>query len=385
MADNITIAPNQAELERQFAFVNSMIERYRSSAISMVNTAALQMNWEIGQYISMQLKSARWGTKIVSDLADYLKRTNPKQRGFGKRHLYNMVKFYDTYSAKPFLNTLSNLHLPEFAQSRIAQLETPSKSVTNEIVQLGIAQLEEDLQPLPKLLSIIPFTSHIEIMNRCRSDEERIFYMLYARHQGLKTEELRRCIVNQTFSSLMDKEKMLSPKLLDEYPQSEFMLKDKAIVDFLNLPQEHNEHHLHKGLLEHMKAFILELGKDFLFIESEFGVQVGGSTKRIDLLFFHRALQCLVAIELKAVDFQPEFVGKMDMYLEALDRDVKRDNENPSIGIILCPSADRSMVEYTLSRSLSPTMIAEYQRKLIPQQVLKKSLEEYCSFLQENK
>ena len=385
MADNITIAPNQAELERQFAFVNSMIERYRSSAISMVNTAALQMNWEIGQYISMQLKSARWGTKIVSDLADYLKRTNPKQRGFGKRHLYNMVKFYDTYSAKPFLNTLSNLHLPEFAQSRIAQLETPSKSVTNEIVQLGIAQLEEDLQPLPKLLSIIPFTSHIEIMNRCRSDEERIFYMLYARHQGLKTEELRRCIVNQTFSSLMEKEKMLSPKLLDEYPQSEFMLKDKAIVDFLNLPQEHNEHHLHKGLLEHMKAFILELGKDFLFIESEFGVQVSGSTKRIDLLFFHRALQCLVAIELKAVDFQPEFVGKMDMYLEALDRDVKRDNENPSIGIILCPSADRSMVEYTLSRSLSPTMIAEYQRKLIPQQVMKKSLEEYCSFLQENK
>ena len=385
MADNITIAPNQAELERQFAFVNSMIERYRSSAISMVNTAALQMNWEIGQYISMQLKSARWGTKIVSDLADYLKRINPKQRGFGKRHLYNMVKFYDTYSAKPFLNTLSNLHLPELVQSRIAQLETPSKSVTNEIVQLGIAQLEEDLQPLPKLLSIIPFTSHIEIMNRCRSDEERIFYMLYARHQGLKTEELRRCIVNQTFSSLMDKEKMLSPKLLDEYPQSEFMLKDKAIVDFLNLPQEHNEHHLHKGLLEHMKAFILELGKDFLFIESEFGVQVGGSTKRIDLLFFHRALQCLVAIELKAVDFQPEFVGKMDMYLEALDRDVKRDNENPSIGIILCPSADRSMVEYTLSRSLSPTMIAEYQRKLIPQQVLKKSLEEYCSFLQENK
>ena len=385
MADNITIAPNQAELERQFAFVNSMIERYRSSAISMVNTAALQMNWEIGQYISMQLKSARWGTKIVSDLADYLKRINPKQRGFGKRHLYNMVKFYDTYSAKPFLNTLSNLHLPELVQSRIAQLEMPSKSVTNEIVQLGIAQLEEDLQPLPKLLSIIPFTSHIEIMNRCRSDEERIFYMLYARHQGLKTEELRRCIVNQTFSSLMDKEKMLSPKLLDEYPQSEFMLKDKAIVDFLNLPQEHNEHHLHKGLLEHMKAFILELGKDFLFIESEFGVQVGGSTKRIDLLFFHRALQCLVAIELKAVDFQPEFVGKMDMYLEALDRDVKRDNENPSIGIILCPSADRSMVEYTLSRSLSPTMIAEYQRKLIPQQVMKKSLEEYCSFLQENK
>ena len=138
---------------------------------------------------------------------------------------------------------------------------------------------------------------------------------------------------------------------------------------------------MHSGLLEHMKEFILELGKDFLFVESEYGVQVGGSVKRIDLLFYHRALQCLVAIELKTTDFQPEFVGKMDMYLEALDRDVKRENENPSIGIILCPSADRSMVEYTLSRSLSPTMIAEYQRKLIPLDVMQKSLDEYCSFL----
>ena len=380
MADNITIVPNQAELERQFAFVNSMIERYRSSAISMVNTAALQMNWEIGQYISMQLKSSKWGAKVVGDLADYLKRQNPRRRGLSKRNLYNMVKFYDVYSRPIFIDRISQLNIKEFVQLPTAHIQDTT------IVQLPTAQLETTSNtPIPALLTITTFTNHVEIMNRCRSDEERIFYMLYARHQGLKTEELRRCIVNQTFSSLMDKEKMLSPKLLDEYPQSEFMLKDKAIVDFLNLPQEHNEHHLHKGLLEHMKAFILELGKDFLFIESEFGVQVGGSTKRIDLLFFHRALQCLVAIELKAVDFQPEFVGKMDMYLEALDRDVKRDNENPSIGIILCPSADRSMVEYTLSRSLSPTMIAEYQRKLIPQEVMKKSLEEYCAFLQRNK
>ena len=380
MAENITIVPNQSELETQFAFVNSLIERYRSSAIAMVNTTALQMYWEIGQYISLQLKSSRWGTKVVGDLADYLKRQNPRRRGLSKRNLYNMVKFYDVYSRSIFIDRISQLNINEIVQLPTAQFQDTT------IVQLPTAQIETTSnKPIPALLTITTFTNHVEIMNRCRSDEERIFYILYARHQGLKTEELRRCIVNQTFSTLMDKEKMLSPRLLADYPQSEFMLKDKAVVDFLNLPQKHNEHHLHKGLLEHMKAFILELGKDFLFIESEFGVQVGGSTKRIDLLFFHRALQCLVAIELKAVDFQPEFVGKMDMYLEALDRDVKRDNENPSIGIILCPSADRSMVEYTLSRSLSPTMIAEYQRKLIPKEVMKKSLEEYCAFLKENK
>ncbi len=385
MENDMTIVPNQAELERQFEFVNSLIERHRSTAIALVNAEAIQMYWDIGQYISLQLQSARWGANVVGDLADYLKRQNPKRRGFGKRHLYNMVRFYDTYSSESFYQIFNSLQIPEFVQSGIAQIESADKSNIHAIVQSGIAQLEAEAKPLPNLLTIIPFTGHIEIMNRCRTDEERIFYMLYARHQGLKTEELRRCIVNQTFSSLMDSEKMMSPKLLAEYPQSEFMLKDKAVVDFLNLPKVHNEHHLHRGLLEHMKAFILELGKDFLYVDSEFGVQVGGSIKRIDLLFFHRALQCLVAIELKAVDFQPEFVGKMDMYLEALDRDVKRDNENPSIGIILCPSADKSMVEYTLSRSLSPTMIAEYQRKLIPQEVMKKSLEEYCTFLKENK
>lgn len=362
MKQEITIIPNQVELEKQFEHVNSLIEQHRSSAIAKVNTEALQANWEVGQYISMQLKSSRWGTKVVSDLADYLKRQNPKRRGFGKRHLYNMVKFYETYSKGEFRNVAERLRLPE-------------------IVQSPIAQFGEAMPVMPNVLTLVPFTSHLEIMNRCRTDEERIFYMLYAAHQRLKTEELRRCIVNQTYSLLMDKDKMLSPKMVAEYPNTEFMLKDRAFIDFLNLPTKHNEHHLHKGLLEHMKEFILELGKDFLFVDSEYGVQVGGSTKRIDLLFYHRALQCLVAIELKAVDFQPEFVGKMDMYLEALDRDVKRENENPSIGIILCPSADRSMVEYTLNRSLSPTMVAEYQQKLIPQEVMKKSLEEYCSFL----
>lgn len=380
MENDIQIVPSGNELQKQFEFVNSLIERHRSSAIALVNNEAMQMYWDIGQYISSQLKSAHWGTKVVSDLADYLKRQNPKRRGFSKRNLYNMVKFYDTYSRPLFIDRISQLNVSDFVQLPTAQKKD------NAIVQLGTAQLESPHnQQIPSLLTFTTFTNHVEIMNRCRNDEERIFYILYARHQGLKTEELRRCIINQTFASLMDKEKMMSPKLLADYPQAEFMLKDKAVIDFLNLPKTHNEHHLHQGLLEHMKAFILELGKDFLFVESEFGVQVGGSTKRIDLLFFHRALQCLVAIELKAIDFQPEFVGKMDMYLEALDRDVKRDNENPSIGIILCPSADRSMVEYTLNRSLSPTMIAEYQRKLIPQEVMKKSLEEYCAFLKSNK
>ncbi|MBQ2363584.1 MAG: DUF1016 family protein [Bacteroidaceae bacterium] len=391
MEKDITIIPNLTQLEKQFEYVNSLIEQHRSSAIAKVNMEALQTNWEVGQYISQQLKSAHWGAKVVSDLADYLKRMNPRRKGYGKRNLYNMVSFYETYSSESFLGFIGNLHLDDLVQLPLSQLKAHAQ---NEIVQSVTAQSEggaivqstpaQFKLPFPAILAITSFTNHIEILNRCKSNEERVFYMLYSYRERLKSRELRRCIVSQTYSTLLDKDKMLSPQLLRDYPRSEYLLKDKAVVDFLGLPAKHNEHQLHKGLLEHMKEFILELGKDFLFVDSEYGVQVGGSTKRIDLLFYHRALQCLVAIELKAVDFRPEFVGKMDMYLEALDRDVKRDNENPSIGIILCPSADRSMVEYTLSRSLSPTMVAEYQRKLIPQEVMRKSLEEYCSFLKDN-
>lgn len=391
MEKDITIIPNLTQLEKQFEYVNSLIEQHRSSAIAKVNLEALQTNWEVGQYISQQLKSAHWGAKVVSDLADYLKRMNPRRKGYGKRNLYNMVSFYETYSSESFLGFIGDLHLDDLVQLPLAQSKAHGQ---NEIVQSMTAQSEGGAivqstpaqfeLPFPAILAITSFTNHIEILNRCKSNEERVFYMLYSYRERLKSRELRRCIVSQTYSTLLDKDKMLSPQLLRDYPRSEYLLKDKAVVDFLGLPAKHNEHQLHKGLLEHMKEFILELGKDFLFVDSEYGVQVGGSTKRIDLLFYHRALQCLVAIELKAVDFRPEFAGKMDMYLEALDRDVKRDNENPSIGIILCPSADRSMVEYTLSRSLSPTMVAEYQRKLIPQEVMRKSLEEYCSFIKDN-
>ena len=376
----LSVGEASGDLETQFEYVNSIIERHRTMAISMVNKEALLVNWEVGQYISAQLQTSHWGAKIVSELADYLKRQNPRRRGYSKRNLYNMVKFYELYSDSQFEELTKTLGLNEFVQLATAQIVTTSN------VQLPTAQMPSIAQPkMPEILSITTFTNHVEIFNRCKTYDERMFYMLYAAHQRLNAMELRRCIVNQTYASLMEKDKMLSPKMLAEYPNAELMLKDKTFIDFLNLPAKHNERHIHKGLLEHMKEFILELGKDFLFVDSEFGVTVGGSTKRIDLLFFHRALQCLVAIELKTVDFQPEFVGKMDMYLEALDRDVKRENENPSIGIILCPSADRSMVEYTLSRSLSPTMVAEYRRKLIPQEVMKKSLDEYCTYLKDVK
>ena len=160
MEQDITIVLSQEDLEKQFEYINSLIEQHRSSAISKVNTEVLLTNWEVGQYISLQLKSSRWGTKVVSELADYLKRMNPRRRGFGKRNLYNMVKFYELYSTPDFPSLTKSLKLDEF-------------------VQLPTALLSKDgSTQMPALLSITTFTNHVEIINRCKSYEERVFYML---------------------------------------------------------------------------------------------------------------------------------------------------------------------------------------------------------------
>jgi len=296
--------------------------------------------------------------------------------------LYNMVTFYDKYSTPEFCEIAKSLTNSLFVQHKTQSeiMQMPSAQMARpEIVQMPSAQMV--FTPLPTILTLTTFSNHLEILNRTHSYQESIFYMLYAAQQQLTTKELRRSIVTQTYGSIMSKEKQFTPAMLTQYPGASFLFKDRLILDFLNLPYDFIEPQLHGGILENMKDFILELGKDYVFIGSEYPVKVGGSTKRIDLLFYNRALHCLTAVELKAVDFQAEFVSKMDMYLEALDRDVKKADENPSIGIILCPSIDKTMAEYTLSRSLSPTMVSEYQRKLIPRDILVKSLHDYCRFL----
>jgi RecB family endonuclease NucS len=152
--------------------------------------------------------------------------------------------------------------------------------------------------------------------------------------------------------------------------------KDSYVFEFLNLPDPHSESDLQRGLVRQMKNFILELGKDFLFIGEEYKLQVGNSDFYIDLLFYHRGLQCLVAFELKADKFKPDHLGQLNFYLEALDRDVKKPNENPSIGVLLCKDKDSEVVEYALSRSLSPTMVSEYKTQLPDKKLLQQKLHE---------
>lgn len=367
--------------EKSFEEVRSIIVTHRSAASRGVNTESILMSWKVGSYISARLQSNEWGSKVVTELSEYLRIQDPTLKGYSRRNLYNMVAFYEAYSSPKFSELGQKLLGDKIKQIQNAQIvQMPSAQLPAEpskIVQFKTAQLALP----PQILFLTTFSNHVEIINRCKSNEERLFYILYSYKENLKYKELQRCIQNDTYSTLLGDKKNISKGLKEIYPKAEILFKDTAFVDFLNLPQKHTESKLKNGLIENMKKFVLELGKDFIFMESEYPVKVGGSTFKIDLLFYHRGLQCLVAIELKTKSFKPEHLGQLEFYLEALDRDVKRSNENPSIGILLCPSADHSVVEYAMSRSLSPTMVTEYKRLLIPKDVVAKNLNEYCSFV----
>ena len=362
--------------KKSFLQILDIIRAHRARALASVNVEFLLSRWEIGAYLSAKIKTEGWGQATIDSLVDYIHANAPDERGFGRSSLYNMVALVEIFSAPDFVELVAR-HGDAIVQPAAAQLALPPASTeAAQIVQSAIGQFP----PMPSVLALTTFTCLLEIMNRTKTAQERLFYIVYAHRENLRKMELRRCLVNDTYSTLLGGDKKnLSAALKRLYPSAPVMFKDAALVDFLNLPERHRENQLHKGIVDHIKQFILELGKDFLFVDEEYALQVGGKCFRSDLLFYHRGLQCLVAIELKARDFRPSDMGQLEFYLEALDRDVKRANENPSIGILLCKNADRSVVEYALSRTMSPAMVAEYKRMLIPKEVLQKTFDDYLA------
>lgn len=355
--------------EHQFGEVVDIILQHRSRASKAVNEEMLLTAWSVGSYVSGKLKSEEWGSKVVTQLSEYIRSHRPDLKGYSRSSIYNMVMFYDEYSSEAFRNTVQQFFSNGIVQPKTAQLMASDK----EFVQTASGQIFN-------ILKMTSLSNHFEILCRCRSQEERLFYILYSYKEKLAYRELQRCISNQTYATLLGNKSNISKGMLEIYPNAPIMFKDTLFVDFLGLPKKHSETKLRNGLIEHMKQFILELGKDFIFMDQEYRLNVGASTYKADLLFFHRGLQALVAVELKKTKFHPKDLGQLEFYLEALDRDVKRSNENPSIGIILCPESDRVVVEYAMNRCMSPTMIAEYKRILIPQERMQEQLNEFCNF-----
>ncbi len=326
-------------IDLQFAEIAQCIQKVRLKVLQRANVELVGLYWQIGKYIQERVENAEWGKSVVKHLAEYLIDKVPESKGFSPQNLWRMKQFYEAYNANP------------------------------------------KLSPLVRELS---WTHNCLIINACKTIEEKEFYLHTAFRERYTKRELERQIKSGLFErAILADIKM--PLSLKQMPQNtENLFRDPYMLDFLNLPNRHSEKQLRDALLNHLKDFVLELGKDFLFIDKEYRIQVGDADFFIDLLFYHRGLQCLVALELKTEKFQPENVGQLNFYLEALDRDVRRENENPSIGILLCKSANDEVVEYAMSRNISPTMIATYEQKLIPKQLLQKKLRELMQWIEES-
>jgi len=388
-----------AEDEKDFAAVLEIITTHRSRALMSVNVESLLTYWEIGAFLSPRIHSGSWSRAIVGKLAEYIKRNQPELRGYGKSNLYNMALVYDTFSSDAFISILGKYssQLSQYHnifQTLVGKSETLPLQNTNESTKL-VKSSAQELQPandffqpavgksVPDILFSLSFVKLLLIAAHAQDVHEQLFYVVYAIRERLTKEELRQSLAHDAYTSLLGGDKKnYSKKLKELYPTAPVVIKDQAFLDYLALPERHRESKLRREIVSHIRDFILEMGKDFLFVDQEYTLPVGGEDFHSDLLFFHRGLQCLVAVELKTRKFRPSDMGQLEFYLEALDRDVKKENENPSIGIILCREANRIVVEYAMSRAMSPVMVAQYKRLLIPKEVLQRTFEEYLALPQ---
>ena len=372
----------------EFETVYDIIFTHKKRAMKAIHNESLNMLWEVGAYVSKRLKNAIWGDGVVRMLAEYIHTRNPKAKGWSYRTIYKMVQFYDTYSSDGFKEIVNHyaMHNPI---SVTGSQKMPQKE--DAIVPIELAQIQSnefvpiELAQIPSVLFSTGWSNHQLIMSQCRTDEQRLFYMLYAGREQLEYKELLRALKTGAMSSILGSKDVQSEIMKREYPQSGVLFKDTVYLEMFGLPVKYKESKLRKEIVNHMKDFILEMGKDFLFIDEEHRVTVGSKTFKVDLLFYHRLLQCMVAIELKTTEFHPKDLGQLEFYLEALDQEERRSNENPSIGIILCKDADMEVVRYALNRSMSPTMVALYKEQLQVGSVVQRSLVEFCKFLNEEK
>ena len=370
---NISNESNLLKYKEEFETIYGIIATHRKRVVRVVNNESMSMVWEVGGYVSYKQKTSAWGEGVVRQLSDYIRMKDPTARGWSYRTLYKMVQLYDAYSVASFADLLAQTDMSKYG----------------EIVPFETAQMEDgiivpfEMAQIPNVLFATGWTNHQIILNRCKTDTERLFYMLYAGKERLENKELMRAIKTDTMNSLLGGKNVQSKVMANTYPDAPLLFKDKVFLEMLGLPLEYKESKLRKEIIAHMKDFILELGKDFLFIDDEHRIAVGGKTFKVDLLFYHRLLQCMVAIELKTDEFQPKDLGQLEFYLEALDQEERRSNENPSIGIILCKDADMEVVRYALNRSMSPTMVALYKEQLQVGGVIQRSLVEFCKFLNE--
>lgn len=304
------------DLQHNFiADVKEKVRRAQYEALKVVNTQLIQLYWEIGRSIADK-QSESWGKAIVPSLSKELQNEFPGIGGFSTTNLWLMAQFYSEYQAVEFL------------------------------------------QPL---VGEISWTKHTAILNKCKNNQERQFYILATKKFGWTKNVLIHQIENKTYEQYLLNQTNFDKTLPESSKrQAHLAIKDEYTFDFLNLTSEHTESELEQALLQNIRSFLLELGHNYTFLGNQYKVCVSNKEYFIDLLLYHRQLQCLIAIELKIGEFLPEYKGKMEFYLSILNDTIKLPHENEAIGIIICKSKDRTIVEYSLKSSTMPIGVATY-------------------------
>ncbi|MFH0758500.1 MAG: PDDEXK nuclease domain-containing protein [Bacteroidota bacterium] len=301
------------------AFVKEIKEKIRESqykALKAVNRELISLNWEIGRAIVEKQEELGWGKSVVVTLSNDLQNEFPGTRGYSVQNLWYMRQFYLEYKAN------------------------------------------EKLQPL---VGEISWSKNLVIMGKCKDDLQREFYIQMTKKYGWTKSVLVHQVESEAYERFLLNQTNFDKSLEEKYRhQANLAVKDSYNFDFLELGQEYDERQLELGLINNVRSFLLEMGGDFSFIGNRYNLDVDGEEFFIDLLLYHRRLKSLVAIELKTTDFIPEYAGKMQFYLSVLDDKVKQEDENPSIGIIICKTKRRTIVEYALKNTGSPMGIADY-------------------------
>ena len=346
---------------RDFEHILSLITEARNRVYVKANSELVLLYFNVGEIVSRKVNAGNWGENTVQQLADFIQSKMPNLSGFNRRGLYRMKQFFELYTPesdvfKLWLNT-----------QKVSAVGTQLQNNDNQYDKFVSA-----------VLTRISWTHHRLIFSKTKSAEETLYYLLISITEKYGTRELERALNTAQFERTM-----LSNKLVSAMPAQlpENLFKDPYIFEFLDLPEGHSERDLEKAITLNLKKFILEIGRGFTYMGEQFRIQVGNKDYRTDLLFYHRDLQCLVLFELKIQEFEPEFLGKLNFYLEALDRDIKRPHENLSIGILLCKGKEIEVVEYAMARNISPAIIADYENKLIDKKVLANKLRQLAELL----
>ena len=369
--------------ETDFKQILLLITDAKSRVYAKANSELVILYFNVGKIVSEKVYAGSWGDNTVQELADFIAAKHPELSGFNRRGLYRMRQFYETYSSPLIVSTvLTQLQSTEndeveFVSALPTQIQNKKKKVS-AVPTLLTNQTNLQRKLLNNILSKISWANHLEILSATKTAEEKLYYLLGCITEKWSMRDLRRQIKSANFERTMLSNKNISQTAI-KLPQNLF--KDPYIFEFLNLPDTHSEKDFEKAIVLNLQKFILEVGKGFTYMGRQYRLQVGNKDYYTDLLFFHRDLQCLVLFELKIQEFEPEFLGKLNFYMEALDRDVKRPNEKASIGILLCKGKDTEVVEYAMARNTSPALITEYETKLIDKKLLADKLNQLASLL----